>query len=237
MLRHLENNGRGSYLEDGHIVIADGTRRHALCEAAAMPSAMGGHARFNIANGLAVAAGMLAAGFDLQQIHACLTTFVSNSRNNPLRANRFDVHGVTVIVDYAHNPGAYAALGDMARSMAPHQTVAVVAAPGDRRDDDLREIGATCARMFDTVIAYESETRGRSYGATPELILDGARAARNDPARLRTEYQIHDALRSGLKQCAPGDVLIFTCASSVLELAEALRPTDPETAERIAAEV
>jgi hypothetical protein len=31
-------------------------------------------------------------------------------------------------------------------------------------------------------------------------------------------------------------VLIFTCASSVLELVEALRTSDPETAERIAAE-
>jgi cyanophycin synthetase len=236
LLRHLDEQGRGAYLEDGCVVLADGTRRHALLKAAAMPVAMGGHARFNIANALAVAAGMLAAGFSLAQITACLSTFVSNSRNNPLRANRFDVRGVTVIVDYAHNPGAYAALGDMARSMAPQKTVAVVAAPGDRRDEDLREVGATCARAFDIVFAYESETRGRAYGATPDLIIEGARSVRNDPVNLRTEYQIHAALRLGLAQCAPGDVLIFTCASSVLELVEALRTSDPETAERIAAE-
>jgi cyanophycin synthetase len=241
LLRHLERNGRAAYLEDGTVVLADGKRRHALLEAAAMPIAMGGHARFNIANALAVAAGMLAAGFAAPQISACLGTFVSDSRNNPLRANRFDVRGITVIVDYAHNPGAYAALGAMARSMARSlvttQTVAVVAAPGDRRDADLREIGATCARLFDTVIAYESETRGRAYGATPDLILEGARSARADAHALSVEYQIHAALRKGLAQCAPGDVLIFTCASSVMELVEALRPCDPQTAERIAAEV
>jgi cyanophycin synthetase len=145
LVRHLAGQGRGAYLKEGQIVLADGKCRLALVEAAAMPVAMNGHARFNIANALAVSAGMLAAGFTAQQIAACLTSFVSDSRTNPLRANRFDVHGVIVIVDCAHNPGAYAALGGMARSMAPRQTVAVVAAPGDRRDDDLREIGATCA--------------------------------------------------------------------------------------------
>lgn len=131
---------------------------------------------------------------------------------------------------------AYAALGEMARSMAPKHTVAVVAAPGDRRDADLREIGAMCARDFDTIIAYESETRGRAYGETPDLILDGAKAVRDDHSNLQAEYQIHDALRLGLTQCSPGDVLIFTCASSVMELVEALRTSDPETANRIAAE-
>jgi cyanophycin synthetase len=237
LLRHLDGHGRGAYLEDGVVVVADGKRRHALMAAADMPVALGGHARFNIANALAVASGMLATGFTVQDIGACLSTFVSDSRNNPLRANRFDVRGVTVIVDYAHNPGAYAALGEMARSMAPQRTVAVIAAPGDRRDEDLREVGATCARDFDMVIAYESETRGRPYGATPDLIVAGARSVRDDHAHLLAEYQIHAALRRGLAQCTPGDVLVFTCASSVLELVEALRTSDPETAERIAAEV
>lgn len=237
LLRHLERRGRAAYLQDNCVVLADGNRRHSLIEAAAMPVAMRGHARFNIANALATAAGMLAAGFPVPQITACLASFVSNSHNNPLRSNKFDVRGVTVIVDYAHNPAAYAALGEMARSMAPQQTVAVVAAPGDRRDADLREIGATCARDFDTVIAYESETRGRAFGETPDIILSGAKAVRVDHSDLHAEYQIHNALRMGLAQCSPGDVLIFTCASSVMELVEALRTSDPETANRIAAEI
>ena len=34
----------------------------------------------------------------------------------------------------------------------------------------------------------------------------------------------------------PGDVLVFGCGSSISELTEALRPTKPEIAQRIAAE-
>jgi cyanophycin synthetase len=48
------------------------------------------------------------------QIAAGLSTFVSDSKTNPLRTNVFDVRGVTVIVDYAHNAAAYAALAEMA---------------------------------------------------------------------------------------------------------------------------
>jgi cyanophycin synthetase len=47
---------------------------------------------------------------------------------------------------------------------------------------------------------------------------------------------VYAALRMGLSRCAPGDVLVFCCATSVADLIEALRPDDPVSAERIAAE-
>lgn len=236
LLQHLEHGGRGAYLQDGAVILADGTRRHALIEAALMPVSMGGHARFNIANALAAAAGLLGAGFDTAAITAGLATFVSNSRNNPLRSNRFNVRGVHVIVDYAHNRAAYAALGEMGRSMAASRIVAVLTAPGDRRDVDLHEIGKTCARAFDALVVYESDGRGRPLGETARVILEGART--EDAARHEhhCKLNVHDALRFGLSLCHEGDVLIFTCASTILELVEALRSTDPETADRIAAE-
>ncbi len=237
LLRHLEVGGRGAYLEDGAVILADGTRRHALIDAAAMPVSLGGHARFNIANALATAAGMLAAGFGIADIAGCLATFVSNGRNNPLRLNSFDVRGVRVIVDYAHNPAAYAALGEMGQSMGAQRVVAVLTAPGDRREADLREIGSTCARAFHALVVYESDGRGRPLGETARIILDGARAEDGAHHEHHCKLNAQEALRFGLAMCHEGDVLIFTCASSVFELVEALRSTDPESAARIAAEV
>ncbi|MDB5935335.1 MAG: cphA [Massilia sp.] len=237
LLQHLEAGGRGAYLEDGAVIVADGTRRHALIEAAKMPVSLGGHAKFNIANALATAAGMLAADFDLAHITACLATFVSNGRNNPLRVNSFDVRGVRVIVDYAHNPAAYAALGQMGQSMGAQRVVAVLTAPGDRRDTDLRDIGRTCARSFHALVVYESDARGRPLGETARVILDGARAEDGGHHEHHCKLNSQEALRFGLSLCHEGDVLIFTCASSVFELVDALRTTDPESAARIAAEV
>jgi cyanophycin synthetase len=75
----------------------------------------------------------------------------------------FDVDGVTVIVDYAHNCAAYAALAETARAMTPGRLVGVVAAPGDRRDADLVDIGAP-ARPAST---NWSCTRPRTAAARP----------------------------------------------------------------------
>ena len=236
LLRHLEHGGRGLYLEDTTLVLANGARHEALLDARQMPVSLGGCARYNIANALAAAAALTASGFSNAEIVDGLRTFVSDSRHNPLRSNVFDIDGVTVIVDYAHNCAAYAALAEAARAMTPGRLVGVVAAPGDRRDADLIAIGRTCAAGFDELIVYDSESRGRPDGETPALIVRGARLGKIASDQLQVELDVHAAIRRGLAMCRPGDVLVFGCGSSISELTEALRPSRPELAQRIAAE-
>jgi cyanophycin synthetase len=201
-----------------------------------MPVSLGGCARYNIANAMAATAALVASGFDNYAITAALRSFVSDSKNNPLRSNVFDVEGVTVIVDYAHNCAAYAALADTARAMTAGRLVGVVAAPGDRRDADLIEIGKVCAAGFDDLVVYETENRGRADGETATLLMQGARLGRIAPDQLHCEHDVHRAIRLGLAMCQKGDVLVFGCGSSLSELTEAIRPTSPEIAQRIEAE-
>jgi cyanophycin synthetase len=215
-------------------VIADGIRHQVLLAAADMPSTLGGHARYNIANGLATAAALLASGFTPERIAAGLSSFVSDGRSNPLRSNVFDVRGVTVVVDYAHNPAAYAALSCMARGLAKGRTVGVITAPGDRRDQDLEAVGDTCARGFDTIVVYESNNRGRGAGDCARLMLAGAGASGKAPDTIHSRLNGHEALRHGLSLCQPGDVMVFACGSSLNEVVEALRESDPVSAQRIA---
>jgi cyanophycin synthetase len=236
LLRHLEKGGRAVYLQDHSIVLANGARHEALLNVRSMPVTMKGAARYNIANSLAAAAALSAAGFGNLEIIDGLRTFVSDARHNPLRSNVFDVDGVTVIVDYAHNSAAYAALAETARALTPGRLVGVASAPGDRRDADLVDIGATCGAGFDDLVVYESENRGRPAGEVAALLVQGARVARFEEDHLQVELDVHQAIRAGLARCAPGDVLVFGCGSSISELTEAIRPTSPATASRIAAE-
>jgi cyanophycin synthetase len=236
LVRHLERGGRGAYLQDNTLVLADGMRHQALLDATHMPVSLGGRARYNIANGLAAAAALAACGFTNAQVVAGLGSFVSDSKNNPLRSNLFDVDGVTVIFDYAHNCAAYAALAETARAMTAGRVVGVVSAPGDRRDIDLVDIGRTCAAGFDELVVYESEARGRSDGEVAALLVKGAHAGHIASDQLLVEPDVHRAIRRGLAQCSKGDVLVFGCGSSLSELTEALRPIRPELAERIEAE-
>jgi len=236
LLRHLEQGGRAVYLQDNTIVLADGAKHEALLDVRTMPVTLGGAARYNIANSLAATAALAASGFGNPEIAAGLRSFVSDWKHNPLRSNVFDVDGVTVIVDYAHNAAAYAALAETARALTPGRLVGVVSAPGDRRDGDLVEIGETCAAGFDELVVYESENRGRAAGEVGALLVQGARLGRFEEDRLQLEPDVHQAIRAGLARCAPGDVLVFGCGSSISELTEAIRPASPGAASRIEAE-
>jgi cyanophycin synthetase len=233
LLRHLEHGGRAAYLEDNAIVLANGARHEAIVDVRTMPVTLKGAARYNIANSLAAAAALAASGFGNLEIADGLRSFVSDWKSNPLRSNVFDVDGVTVIVDYAHNSAAYAALAETARAMTPGRLVGVVAAPGDRRDGDLVDIGATCASGFDELVVYETENRGRIAGTVAAKLVEGIRLARFEEDHLQVELDVHQAIRAGLARCEKGDVLLFGCGSDITELTEAIRPTAPDVAKRI----
>ncbi|UVW27024.1 cyanophycin synthetase [Massilia sp. H6] len=237
LLQHFEEGGRGVYLQDNAVVVADANLHQELLRVESMPVAFGGRARFNIANSLAAAAALMAAGFSNLEIASGLSTFVSNGRTNPLRTNMFDIRGVTVIVDYAHNPAAYRAMAEMARALLPGQLVGIVTAPGDRRDQDLKEVGRVCGERFDELVVYESQSRGRPMGEAVDLILQGAQDAAGISDTLHRVLEVGDAIRHGLSLCRPGDVLVFACGSSLEVFVEALRVNDPESADLVAAQV
>ena len=248
LLRHLQRGPRGVrgvrgtrgarcvYLQDSTIVLADGKRHLALIDVQAMPVSLGGCSRYNIANALAAAAALAGAGFGRPEIAAGLSSFVSDNKHNPLRANVFDVDGVTVIVDYAHNAAAYAAIAETARAMTRGRVIGVVAAPGDRRDADIVEMGRVCGAGFDELVLFEVLNRGRLDGDTAALLARGARRARMERRHVQIELDLHLALRRGLGLCRKGDVLVYTSASSVRDLTQALRPAQWEIAQRIESE-
>ncbi|MBP1204769.1 UDP-N-acetylmuramyl tripeptide synthase [Duganella sp. 1411] len=230
---HLARGGASVWLEDEAIMLADGAAARPVIGAAAIPATVGGLARYNVANSLAATAALHAAGFDPAHIGAALSTFVSDAATNPLRSNIFAVRDFHIVLDYAHNPAAYAALGAMARGMAARvpgaRAMGVVTSPGDRRDADLRRIGETCAAAFDTLFVYESLSRGRPRGEAAAVIADGVRAA-GGPGHLDTFGGAAEAVQAAYRLCGHGDVLVFACGTAVSTLIEAVRAIDPDGA-------
>lgn len=212
--KHRVRGMRCTYLQDDTLFLAHGDNCEPLLATCAMPVAMHGHARHNIANALAAAAALLGAGFSTRQIAAGLATFVSDAHTNPLRCNMHVVRGVTVIVDYAHNPAAYTALAGMTRAMTERRRVAVITAPGDRRDSDLQDMGRACALGFDELFIYEADPRGRISGATAEVIASGARSAGMHASLVHPIVPVADAFGAALNSCAEGEILVFACGSS-----------------------
>ena len=79
--------------------------------------------------------------------------------------NIYDEHPFRVILDYAHNPAAVRAMCNLVdRFDVDGRKIVVLAAPGDRRDEDIREIAAIAAGHFDHYICrVDDNRRGRGH--------------------------------------------------------------------------
>jgi cyanophycin synthetase len=201
------------------IVLKEGRRTTQIAWVHMLPITFEGRARMNIQNALAAAAAAHAAGAHLHDIRQGLRSFHPSFHEAPGRLNMFELHGVKVIVDYAHNPHGLEMVGDFVERLtapegngpAPGQRLAVIATPGDRRDEDMRELGRVAARFFDTVIVREdANPRGRQRGEIARNVLDGVEAAPR--SRVRHAEIIVDerqAIAKALSRANPGDVVLL----------------------------
>ena len=167
---HCRRGGRALVLEPSDrgemIVVRHGRREMQLAWTHLLPATFGGRARMNVQNALAAAAAAFAAGAPLHDIRQGLRTFSTSYYLSPGRLNEVEVNGVQVIVDYCHNAPGMRMLGDfvdrVGESLDDHQRagpkpsrIGVIATAGDRRDDDMRELGAVAAQHFDVVVVRE----------------------------------------------------------------------------------
>jgi cyanophycin synthetase len=234
--RHCRDGGLALVLERGDlgesIVLRQGKRSMQVAFTHLLPATFGGRARFNVANAMAAAGACFAAGAGLHDIRAGLRTFSTSYHLAPGRLNQIDVNGVTVFVDYAHNPAGLEALGefidayadglDSARAeLHKRRRIGIVGTAGDRRDEDIVELGRTAARHFDVcVVKEDANLRGRLPGETAALVERGVREALAEGARTKEVRVITDeieAVRWALEQATAGDVLAI-CADRTDEV-------------------
>ncbi len=227
--QRLRRGGRAVVLEPTDrgemIVIRHGRRSMQLAWTHLLPSTFGGAARFNVANAMAAAGAAFAVDAPLHDIRQGLRTFTTSYYLSPGRLNMLDVKGVTVVLDYSHNPAGMRALGEFVDNYAAQRSastdnhrisrIGVIGAAGDRRDEDIRELGAVAAQHFDVILVREDDnTRGRADGATAALVTEGIEAEMAaGTARVRRVETVLlevDAVRHAMVLANPGD-LVVTC--------------------------
>jgi cyanophycin synthetase len=187
-----------------------------------LPSTFGGRARMNVQNALAAAAAAFAAGAPLHDIRQGLRSFSTNYYLSPGRLNEVEVNGVHVIVDYCHNAPGMKMLGDFVdrvgeslesgSELGKPSRIGIVSTAGDRRDEDMRELGEVAARHFDVVIVREDAAlRGRERGATAALIVEGVHRSMERGARCKQVETVLDeieAVRHAMARANRGDLLV-----------------------------
>ena len=208
------------------IVIEESRRAMPITWAHLLPATFSGYARMNVQNALAATAAAHALGVHLHDIRQALRTFHTSFYEAPGRLNLMEILGVRILVDYAHNPHGLAMVGDFIQRLSrasdgdrPGRRIAVVATPGDRRDEDIREFGDVAARYFDDVIVREDENpRGRRRGESAALVMQGIREAIDQGHRVEAEVILDEmsAIRAALDRARRGD-LVLLCADRAAE--------------------
>jgi cyanophycin synthetase len=230
---HIDAGGLAVVNEDGpdggDIVVHNNRRRLPLMSAAEIPATLGGMAGFNIQNALAAVAMTYAQGVSPPVIRAALQTFSSSFEQSPGRLNVHDAHGFRVIMDYAHNPAGLTALCDVVAKLRPRygRVIGMVSTPGDRRDEDMRELGRIGAGAFDELVLRERpDGRGRSSGEVMRLIAEGARSAGFPEERLHCVLDEREAADLCLRLANRGDLVVLT-PTSVDEVWAQIRAYEP----------
>jgi cyanophycin synthetase len=201
------------------MVLREGRRSTQIAWVHLVPSTFEGRARANVQNALAAAAAAHAAGAHLHDIRQGLRSFHPSFHEAPGRLNMFELHGVKVIVDYAHNPAGLQMAGDFVERLTepgmngpqPGRRIAVIATPGDRRDEDMRELGRVAARIFDILIVREdANPRGRQRGEIARHVMEGITATPDSRVQ-SAEIVIAErpAIEAALSQARPGDVVLL----------------------------
>jgi cyanophycin synthetase len=236
---HVDAGGMAVVQEGGDIILYK-FGRNVVVPVTDVPSTLGGAAEFNIANALAATAITASFGISTDIIALALRAFTTSFEDSPGRLNILDAHGIRIIVDYAHNPAALAALGRLVDHLRRPgaRAFGMVSIPGDRRDQDLIEMGALASDIFDEIMFREApDGRGRPVGSINALMTEGAIAAGKAPQYVHRLVNEEDATDECLRRARPGDLVVLMPTDvdgiwqRVTEFAEGPSPFDVQCVE------
>ena len=178
---HCRKGGVAAVYENGYITIKKGDWKIRIAKVTHIPITFNGTVGFMTQNALAASLATFSWGFKIQDIRMALETFIPSAAQTPGRMNIFELKDFKVMVDFAHNPDGLNGVKEFLETLDVTKHTGVISGTGDRRDDDLREIGRISARMFEEiVICQEKYLRGRTRENIISLLEEGIHDVKPD---------------------------------------------------------
>jgi len=213
---HIRAGGRAIVLETGlngeMITIYDNGAHIPLLWTHLIPATLEGKATHNVQNAMFAAAMAFSLGKTLDEIRHGLRTFDTSFFQAPGRMNVFDEHAFRVILDYGHNAASIEQMSQLAAKLdVAGKRIVVLAGPGDRRDEDLVNIGLVAAGHFDAYICKaDDDRRGRGHDEVPQIIAKALREAGVAESAIQIIADEQEAIDAALALAEPDDlVMIF----------------------------
>ncbi len=172
---HCNENGLACVYENGYVTIMKGNWKIRVLPARDIPLTYEAKAVHNINNCLpAVLSAYLFRDITIDDIRTGLQTFIPSESLTPGRLNFFHFKHFTMLADFAHNPHGLKLLCDFVSKLDYPIKIGVISGTGDRRDEDIRELGEISAKFFDEIIIRcDKNLRGRTADEIINLLKEG----------------------------------------------------------------
>ncbi len=212
--QHIRAGGQAFVLEEamnGHMItIYDGEAHTPLLWTHLIPATIEGRAMHNVQNAMFAAALAYNMDIGIEDIRHGLRTFDSTFFQTPGRMNIYGEHPFKVILDYAHNAAAVKAICDLVdRFDVEGRRIAVLAAPGDRRDQDIHDIATIAAGHFDHYICRcDDNRRGRGQDEIAVMQKETLLKEGVPASAIEVIPDEQEATRHALEIAATGDLVL-----------------------------
>ena len=198
---HCSEGGLAAFVEKNYFVISKGEWKTKIARVQQVPLTFSGKCEFMIKNILPALLAASISSFNIKTIATGLKSFIPSPSLTPGRMNLFEFENFQLIVDYAHNTDGYIQMKKYMEQVNATRKTGIIAATGDRRVEDIKNIGRYAAQMFDQIIIrHDRDNRGRTTEELSTLLLEGIREINNIPVIIISDeiesiqYAIDDAI-------------------------------------------
>lgn len=211
--QHCADGGIAAVYENGYVSLLKGNWKIRIEKVTDIPLTFGGKAIHNIMNTLpAILSTYIFRNIKVEDIRLALQTFIPSPVQTPGRLNLFQFKHFRFLVDFAHNPAGLELLCDFVSKMDGSPKIGIISGTGDRRDDDIRELGRISARYFDEIIIRQDKNlRGRTSEEIINLLVQGIDATKTKEIPLTIITKERDAIMYAYKNAPQGSLITIMC--------------------------
>lgn len=215
---HCQAGGLAAYIENGVVVISQGEIKHPLIMLTDIPLTLSGTATCMFQNILAAVLAGFVSHFALADMKKGLQSFFP-SEHLPGRMNIFNFEQFKVMMDYAHNEGAFIELQKFMKTVNCNKKIGIIYATGDRREEDIHKVGYYAAQLFDEIIIrHDVDGRGRGNQELTDLLMHGMRLSEyNRPVEVISNGM--EALKFAMQKATFGTFIFYGLEDVLNEVA------------------
>ncbi len=208
----VKSGGVAVFIRDNHIVYAMGNEEEDIASLEQVPMTLNGAAEHNVQNALGVVGLSKALNLPTEAIRDGLKAFGNNAEDNPGRGNIYDINGIKVLVDFAHNEHSMRAVVKTINQLPAKRKIAMFSHGGDRSDDEIRDLTDAVTELdasLYVVTELEHYLRGREIGEIPKIVEQYLHQKNIPSKHIKHASNALEGAKITMDFAQPGDVVLL----------------------------